>query len=47
MLSSSCDSEVEFDVHITIEARPECTLNKFTTTRLACTLFNTADMHAL
>jgi hypothetical protein len=35
MLSSSCDSEVEFYMHITIEAR------------LACTLFDTAGMHAL
>jgi hypothetical protein len=41
MLSSSCDSEVEFYMHITIEAG------------LACTLFNTAGisgitcMHAL
>jgi hypothetical protein len=35
MLSSSCDSEVDFDMQITIEAGPECTL------------FNTAGMHAL
>jgi hypothetical protein len=35
MLSSSCDSEVEFYMHITIEAG------------LACTLFNTAGVHAL
>jgi hypothetical protein len=41
MLSSSCDSESEvdfeamFDMQITIEAGPECTL------------FNTAGMHAL
>ena len=34
MLSSSCDS-VDFDMQITIEAGPECTL------------FNTAGMHAL
>jgi hypothetical protein len=34
MLSSSCDSEVEFDMHITIEEGPECTLN------------NTVGMHA-
>ena len=35
MISSSCDSEVEFYMHISIEAG------------LACTLFNTAGMHAL
>jgi hypothetical protein len=35
MLSSSGDSEVEFYMHITIQAG------------LSCTLFNTAGMHAL